>query len=196
MLEAESAELDRVLEKFASSEEECTKARALSRLLQKQLDETNRKLDDTVAKLENSESREDVLKHRLNALEEDRELFRARAEDAEAALQPTKLLAKKQQDEIKSREADRDVAYAAADFARRTNASVSAQRDKLLADCALLREKLAVTEAAAKAALSRIDFANADNNNSFQRSKEQQQNSSYESPSWLHEFASFSRVIS
>merc|ERR1712216_700647 len=113
-LEAEAAELKRVLEKFTSTEEECTKARALSRLLQTQMDETNRKLDDISAKLQDSEKREETLKQNLKAVENDRDSFRSRAEAAETALQPTKLLAKTQLDEIKSREADRDVAYAAA----------------------------------------------------------------------------------
>ena len=198
-LEAEAAELNRVIEKFTSTEEECTKARALSRLLQTQLDQTNRKFDDVSAKLEDSEKREDVLKRKLKTVEDDRDSFRAKAEDAETALQPTKLLAQKQLDEIKSREADRDVAYAAADFARRTNASVSAQRDKLLAENALLREKLAVTEAAAKSALSGIDFANAASMGfgSTEDKSQQPMNSAqlnYESPSWLHEYAAFSRV--
>ncbi|CAL6273677.1 unnamed protein product [Bathycoccus prasinos] len=198
-LEAEAAELNRVIEKFTSTEEECTKARALSRLLQTQLDQTNRKFDDVSAKLEDSEKREDVLKRKLKTVEDDRDSFRAKAEDAETALQPTKLLAQKQLDEIKSREADRDVAYAAADFARRTNASVSAQRDKLLAENALLREKLAVTEAAAKSALSGIDFANGASMGfgSTEDKSQQPMNSAqlnYESPSWLHEYAAFSRV--
>ena len=198
-LEAEAAELNRVIEKFTSTEEECTKARALSRLLQTQLDQTNRKFDDVSAKLEDSEKREDVLKRKLKTVEDDRDSFRAKAEDAETALQPTKLLAQKQLDEIKSREADRDVAYAAADFARRTNASVSAQRDKLLAENALLREKLAVTEAAAKSALSGIDFANGASMGfgSTEDKSQQSMNSAqlnYESPSWLHEYAAFSRV--
>ena len=198
-LEAEAAELNRVIEKFTSTEEECTKARALSRLLQTQLDQTNRKFDDVSAKLEDSEKREDVLKRKLKTVEDDRDSFRAKAEDAETALQPTKLLAQKQLDEIKSREADRDVAYAAADFARRTNASVSAQRDKLLAENALLREKLAVTEAAAKSALSGIDFANGASMGfgSTEDRSQQPMNSAqlnYESPSWLHEYAAFSRV--
>jgi len=198
-LEAEAAELNRVIDKFTSTEEECTKARALSRLLQTQLDQTNRKFDDVSAKLEDSEKREDVLKRKLKTVEDDRDSFRAKAEDAETALQPTKLLAKKQLDEIKSREADRDVAYAAADFARRTNASVSAQRDKLLSENALLREKLAVTEAAAKSALSGIDFATgASMGFGFTEDKSQQPMNSaqlnYESPSWLHEYAAFSRV--
>ncbi|CAL6273730.1 unnamed protein product [Bathycoccus prasinos] len=198
-LEAEAAELNRVIEKFTSTEEECTKARALSRLLQTQLDQTNRKFDDVSAKLEDSEKREDVLKRKLKTVEDDRDSFRAKAEDAETALQPTKLLAQKQLDEIKSREADRDVAYAAADFARRTNASVSAQRDKLLAENAFLREKLAVTEAAAKSALSGIDFANGASMGfgSTEDKSQQPMNSAqlnYESPSWLHEYAAFSRV--
>ena len=198
-LEAEAAELNRVIEKFTSTEEECTKARALSRLLQTQLDQTNRKFDDVSAKLEDSEKREDILKRKLKTVEDDRDSFRAKAEDAETALQPTKLLAQKQLDEIKSREADRDVAYAAADFARRTNASVSAQRDKLLAENALLREKLAVTEAAAKSALSGIHFANGASMGfgSTEDKSQQPMNSAqlnYESPSWLHEYAAFSRV--
>jgi len=198
-LEAEAAELNRVIEKFTSTEEECTKARALSRLLQTQLDQMNRKFDDVSAKLEDSEKREDILKRKLKTVEDDRDSFRAKAEDAETALQPTKLLAQKQLDEIKSREADRDVAYAAADFARRTNASVSAQRDKLLAENALLREKLAVTEAAAKSALSGIDFANGASMGfgSTEDKSQQSMNSAqlnYESPSWLHEYAAFSRV--
>ena len=198
-MEAEAAELNRVIEKFTSTEEECTKARALSRLLQTQLDQTNRKFDDVSAKLEDSEKREDILKRKLKTVEDDRDSFRAKAEDAETALQPTKLLAQKQLDEIKSREADRDVAYAAADFARRTNASVSAQRDKLLAENALLREKLAVTEAAAKSALSGIDFANGASMGfgSTEDKSQQSMNSAqlnYESPSWLHEYAAFSRV--
>ena len=198
-LEAEAAELNRVLEKFTSTEEECTKARALSRLLQTQLDQTNRKLDDVSAKLEDSGKREDVLKQKLKTMEDERDSYRTRAEDAETALQPTKLLAKKQLDEIKSREADRDIAYAAADFARRTNASVSAQRDKLLAENALLREKLAVTEAAAKSALSKIDFTNGASM-SFGTTEEKVQQPvgsaqlNYESPSWLHEYSAFSRV--
>ena len=198
-LEAEAAELNRVLEKFTSTEEECTKARALSRLLQTQLDQTNRKLDDVSAKLEDSGKREDVLKQKLKTMEDERDSYRTRAEDAETALQPTKLLAKKQLDEIKSREADRDIAYAAADFARRTNASVSAQRDKLLAENALLREKLAVTEAAAKSALSKIDFTNGASM-SFGTTEEKVQQPvgsaqlNYESPSWLHEYSAFSTV--
>lgn len=198
-LETEAAELNRVLEKFTSTEEECTKARALSRLLQTQLDQTNRKLDDVSAKLEDSGKREDVLKQKLKTMEDERDSYRTRAEDAETALQPTKLLAKKQLDEIKSREADRDIAYAAADFARRTNASVSAQRDKLLAENALLREKLAVTEAAAKSALSKIDFTNGASM-SFGTTEEKVQQPvgsaqlNYESPSWLHEYSAFSRV--
>ena len=191
-LEAEAAELKRVLEKFTSTEEECTKARALSRLLQTQMDETNRKLDDISAKLQDSEKREETLKQNLKAVENDRDSFRSRAEDAETALQPTKLLAKTQLDEIKSREADRDVAYAAADFARRTNASISAQRDKLLAENAILREKLTATEAAARSALYKMDFA--DGETSPGTTADAGGKSDYESPAWLHEYAAFSRV--
>ena len=190
-LEAEAAELKRVLEKFTSTEEECTKARALSRLLQTQLDETNRKLDDISAKLQDSEKREETLKQNLKAVENDRDSFRSRAEDAETALQPTKLLAKTQLDEIKSREADRDVAYAAADFARRTNASISAQRDKLLAENAILREKLTATEAAARSALYKMDFADGETSPT---TADAGGKSDYESPAWLHEYAAFSRV--
>ena len=192
-LEAEAAELKRVLEKFTSTEEECTKARALSRLLQTQMDETNRKLDDISAKLQDSEKREETLKQNLKAVENDRDSFRSRAEDAETALQPTKLLAKTQLDEIKSREADRDVAYAAADFARRTNASISAQRDKLLAENAILREKLTATEAAARSALYKMDFADGETSPGT-TAADAGGKSDYESPAWLHEYAAFSRV--